>query len=126
MSITSSSNHEGVTFDKNGDLRVADLLANQVVMFTPAQIANSGAPSTTVIVSDSGSGSGALHYPVAVLVDNGGNLLVSNNAGSPDNVLEYSASELRSTGSPVPGVVISTTRTFNWPQFVFDPPIHNP
>lgn len=124
VSITTSNNYEGVTFDKSGNLWVADISANQVVMFTPAQIAASGSPTPTITISDSGSG--ALNEPVAVLFDNGGNLWVSNIGSTPNNVLKYSASDLTTTGSPAPAVVISETGSFDWPQLVFDPPILNP
>ncbi len=121
VSIATSDGYEGVTFDKNGNLWVADINLSQVVMFTPAQIASSGSPTPTVTINDSGSG--ALHGPVAVLFDNGGNLWVSNINSTPGNVLEVRASDLGSSGSPVPAVVISISSTLDWPQLVFDPPV---
>jgi DNA-binding beta-propeller fold protein YncE len=125
VSITTSADYEGVAFDTNGNLWVADISASQLIMFTPAQIVASGTPTPTVTISDSGSG--ALYEPVAVVFDNGGDLWVSTIGGTADNLLKYNAADLAATGSPAPDVVVSSNNnSFDWPQIVFDPPIVNP
>jgi sugar lactone lactonase YvrE len=106
--ITSSSfgNPEGIQFDAAGTLWIADIAASQVFGFKAATLA---AVEGTLadLTPDIINSSAAINGPADVLLDQSGNLWVSNCLG--DTVVEFSASDIAMSGSPTPIVVLSAT-----------------
>ncbi len=112
---------EGLAFDASGNLWVANdgsSGAGALVMFTASQLASSGSKTPSVTIGDDGSGN--LFNPVYVVLDNGGNLWVSD--FSKNNILEFAAGDIGTSGTPAAKVVLTGFSYFNFPQFLFDPP----
>jgi sugar lactone lactonase YvrE len=95
----------GIAFDAIGNLWVANGNTghNTVVAFAPGQIAVSGAPIPGVVLS---ANAGSLASPAGLAFDNSNNLWVAN-AAAP-TVVQFTPQQLKSSGSPVPNVVVST------------------
>lgn len=103
---------EGLAFDRNGNLWVADELANSVDEILTSQIAGSGLSQniTPAVVLTAttlrGACSQSLDAPYGVAVDQSGKLLVSNagqnSAGCLGSLSKFSARAIRSSGSPRP------------------------
>ena len=89
-------------FDATGDLWVADAGNNHVVEYTATQLAVSGSPIPAVTLESNGTN---LVSPVGLTFDKAGDLWVTNNFG--DSVVEFTASQLGSSGGPTPAVMIS-------------------
>jgi hypothetical protein len=97
---------EGIQFDSAGTLWVADFANSDVYGFKAATLA--AAEGTTAdLVPDIINSSASINGPTDVLVDSSGNQWVSNCFG--DTVLEFAASDIASSGSPTPIVVLSAT-----------------
>lgn len=115
----------GLAFDFNGNLWVANGNTghNTVVEFSASQLTASGAPTPAVVLSAS---AGSLASPTGLAFDNSGNLWVAN-AAAP-TVVEFTTSQLASSGSPTPNVVVSTrANSLAMPVGIaFDPPVNLP
>ena len=100
-----------LAFDAGGNLWVANGLSgpgeNTIVEFTVAQL-DSGAPTPAVTLS---ANAGSIRGPTGLAFDRSGNLWMTNfNRGSGDStltVVEFSASQLVVSGSPIPAVTLS-------------------
>jgi sugar lactone lactonase YvrE len=92
----------GIAFDAQGDLWIANNGACTIVEFTPSQLTTSGSPTPAVTITD---GQPFTNEPIALAFDAHGNLWVANNASS--QVIEYSASQLTTSGSPTPAVTLT-------------------
>ncbi len=93
-----------LAFDASGTLWVANNGGNTVVAFAPNQLTTSGSPTPAVTLSSTG---GSLNGPIGVAFDASSNLWVANNGGN--TVVEFTASQLGSTGGPTPAVTLSAT-----------------
>jgi sugar lactone lactonase YvrE len=113
----SISGPEGVAFDATGNLWVADFVANTVVGFSSGQLATSGSPTPAVTLTSSDAS--ALNNPCGLAFDGKGNLWVANQTGQ--GLLEYTADELTSSGSPTPPVLIRGTAFAGPCALVFTP-----
>ena len=97
---------DGLAFDSSGDLWVADYANNSVVEFTPSQLATSGSPTPNVTLSATGT---SVAEPIGLSFDSSGDLWVPNFANS--TVVEFTPSQLGTSGSPTPSVTLSATGT---------------
>jgi sugar lactone lactonase YvrE len=102
-------------FDAKGNLWVTDHNANNVIMFTPAQLALNGTnmqTPTVMITSPSFNG------PLGIAFDSAGNLFVANNGGVPNaqggmsavgtSIVEFNAAKLQN-----PAAMLAPDATFN-------------
>jgi secreted PhoX family phosphatase len=121
VSITSTafSGPLGVTFDFRGNLWVANNAATTIVGFSASSlpVVNSSSTTTTtraltpsVTLSDNGSGS--IQAPWALAIDGNGNLW-SSNANAPNTVVEFTQSQLATTGSPTPNITLASATVSN-------------
>ena len=101
----------GCALDQSGDLWVANDLTNTVVEYARGALAGGVQVPITTISSDA---SDSLSGPVALALDQAGDLWVANYDNS--TVVEYTLSNLAS-GARIPAVTISTdaSRTLNSP-----------
>ena len=92
----------GLAFDASGDLWVAEQgqtnKENEIVEYSPNQLASSGSPSPKVTLSGS-----SLTMPHDVRFDSSGDLWVTNGCDGC-SILEFSAGQLATSGSPSPAV----------------------
>jgi sugar lactone lactonase YvrE len=102
--IFPTGNNAGVAFDAAGNLWVSELTTNVIVEFTASQLATSGNPTPAVTLS---ANAGSVAFPGGLAFDAAGNLWVANEDDS--SVVEFAASQLTSSGSPVPAVTISAS-----------------
>jgi streptogramin lyase len=111
--ITSSDLDETdfVTFDSRGNAWATGAGLNKIVEFSSSQLTSSGDKSPAVVLSDDGSGT-SVSGPGQPAFDKKGNLWVPNLAAN--TVVEFSKSQLSSSGNPAPTVKLSST--------VFDQP----
>ena len=119
LSATGTSLAEpiGVSFDSSGDLWIPNFANSTVVEFTPSQLAASGSPTPSVTLSATGT---SLTEPAAVSFDPSGDLWVTNVGNS--TMVEFTASQVATSGSPTPNVTISPQGTsLDYPiSFAFD------
>jgi sugar lactone lactonase YvrE len=102
--------NDGVVFDGNGNLWVAQFSSNVILEFTASQLASSGTPTAAVTLA---TNAGSLNAPVGMAFDANGNLWVANYSDSL--VVQFSASQLASSGSPAPAIVLSwVAKNFNF------------
>ncbi|MGH7675160.1 MAG: hypothetical protein ACREMV_07795 [Gemmatimonadales bacterium] len=106
----------GLAFDADGDLWVANIGARNVVAFSPAQQAATGAPQPHVTLSSTGT---SLSIPVGLAFDAEGSLWVVGGSGS---LTKFEQASLGASGTPepsarltVPGHSIFWTAAF-WPR----------
>ena len=95
-----------IAFDGTGNLWVANgnfSGVNTVVDFTPSQLAASGTPAPTVVLS---ANSGSLGNPAGLAFDASGDLWVANVAGS---LVEFTPSQLVTSGDPAPNATVTGT-----------------
>jgi hypothetical protein len=102
-SNTTFNGPETCNFAANGDLWVANANGENVLAFTPAQLATGGNLAPAVTIS---ANAGSLHYPFATLFDPSGNLWVSN--VDANTVVMYTPAQLAAGGSLVPTVTLSS------------------
>ncbi len=100
-----------LTFDASGDLWVGNYGGNTVVEYTPDQLLASGSPAPAVVLSSTAAGS--LAEPNGLGFDAAGDLWVVDEA--TNTVVEFSPSQLGSSGAPPPVDTItgSSTRITN-------------
>jgi sugar lactone lactonase YvrE len=98
----------GITTDAQGNTWVANYgsSVNTIAEFTPTDIANNMGPSV-VLSSTTVGGLESIDGPVGLAFDTSGNLWVTNYTG--DTIAEFSPSELTSSGSPTPTVIVSSS-----------------
>lgn len=109
---------QGITFDANGNLLVADSGNNAIRMVTPAGTVSTVAGSPTRGSAD-GSGSAAtFSAPVDVAVDANGNIIVADGGNSAIRKISAAGAVTTLAGGP-------KTSTFNWPTGVAVDPSGN-
>ena len=92
----------GMSFDGAGDLWVGSYSSgNFVYAFTPAQLAAGGSPTPAVTLSGSG-----LNAPTFPTFDVHGDMWIANSANPGGNVVEFTPSQISTSGSPTPTVTI--------------------
>ena len=106
----------GCAFDQSGDLWVANDLTNTIVEYAPDGLASGAQVPVATISSD---GSHSLSGPVALTLDQAGDLWVANYDNS--TVVEYTRSDLasgaRSQLSPFPRTPrVASTARWGWPS----------
>ncbi|HVB55199.1 MAG TPA: hypothetical protein VNE63_02035 [Candidatus Acidoferrales bacterium] len=113
---------EGLAFDSIGNMWLADERGVNVYKFAADQLTGTGMSQnlTPAVVlsptSESGRCPESLDGPYGIAVDQKGNLFVSNAnlAGQCfGSLVKFSAESIQSSGSPIPKVVITTTRHGN-------------
>jgi sugar lactone lactonase YvrE len=118
----------GLAFDKDGNLWVANNLANTVVMFLPVRVASSGSPAPDLTLS-----ANALKGPAGLAFDASGNLWVANLGSS--TLVQFKGSTFLPVGgatihptsvnaSPAPNLTIPTGNVSS-AGLAFDPPPAN-
>jgi sugar lactone lactonase YvrE len=97
-----------IAFDASGDLWVASAqgLHTSLLAFTPGQIAMSGDVVPAIVI---GSNGGSLDLPNALAFDRSGDLWVADET----EIVEFSASQLASSGNPLPVVTFSQGSAIN-------------
>jgi hypothetical protein len=106
VTMADSSGTVALAFDPKGNLWVVNQWAGTINEFTPAQLV-SGTPTPVVTIQDGLHGSYSNqtgNNPIAIAFDSAGNLWIAN---TNDNVIEYAANQLTSSGSPAPAVTLS-------------------
>jgi hypothetical protein len=115
---------EGMAFDQAGNLWVLDAQANRLVEYTPAQLAHSGSPAPTSIMSLAALDVIGSTYAAFVLaIDAHGNFWVSANiqnrpaSAAGDSlpnfiVAEFTSSQAEAGGTPTPVLTISMPGSF--------------
>ena len=95
---------DGIGFDSDHNLWVANSDNNTIVEFAPSSLKTTGSSTPAVTI---GATDGSLSGPVGIGFDAKGNLWVANFKG--DTVVEFLRSQIMSSGSPTPTVTISGT-----------------
>jgi sugar lactone lactonase YvrE len=106
----------GLALDSSNNLWVSNFTTNTIVKFTPAQRSTSSSPTPAVTLL---AASGSLNLPSCLAFDNGGNLWVVNRGAR--TIVQFSASQLASSGSPTPVVTIGGLGTIDVGLCAFDP-----
>jgi sugar lactone lactonase YvrE len=103
------SSHDGslnassaIAFDASHHLWVANHGNGTIVRFDSAQLAASGAPAPTIVLS-------GLGHPTGLAFDAGGNLWFSDNQGN--RLAMFSVAQLSASGFTLPAVVLNTNGT---------------
>ncbi len=124
VTIGSAPGASALAFDAAGNLWVScseseglGETANQLIEFTPSQLATTGFPVPAVTLSGTGT---SLSSPSGLAFDASGDLWVANLGGNA--ILEFTASQLAASGAPVPSVVVGAT--WGPPVLAFNP--HSP
>ncbi len=109
VTVTGLSQPGALTFDGSGDLWVSGCggqgcSSGSVSEYTPSQLSTSGSPSPNVTITPDSSLGGQLLgvFPFALAFDSAGDLWVT---GSPSTLVEYTPSQLSSSGNPSPAFV---------------------
>ena len=109
----------GITFDFRGNLYVANNGTTTIFQFSASSLPvvnpstttpTSSALTPAVTLSDNGSGS--IQAPWALAIDGSGNLW-SSNANAPNTVVEFTKSQLATTGSPTPNITLASATVSN-------------
>ncbi len=103
---------EALAFDASGALWVANY--TNIAKFTPAQLAASGSPHPSVVLSVP---SGTTSYPVGIAFDASGNLWVSNQNST---IVRFDAGQLGTGGSPTPAATLQSPSTIDPSGLAFD------
>jgi sugar lactone lactonase YvrE len=99
--VTSGGGNVGVAFDRNGNLWVTLATTNAIAEYSASQLASSGTPTPAVTLAAT---AGSLHDPTGLAFDASGDLWVANTGAN--TLVEFSASQLASSGSPKPTVTV--------------------
>lgn len=99
---TAIGDGENITFDAHGNLWVADC-DGALEEFTPSQLAAGGNQTPAVVIN----GGSVLSCPWALAFDAQGNVWVADE--DENHVVEYSASQLTTSGTPTPADTIGAT-----------------
>lgn len=91
-----------LAFDASHHLWVANYGSGTIARFDPAQLAASGAPVPTIVLSTTG-------HPTGLAFDADGGLWFSDNQAN--RLAKYAADQLNSSGFILPAVVLSTNGT---------------
>lgn len=95
----------GLAFDARQNLWVSNTDGgDSVVMYTPAQLAASGSPEPTVVLT--ASGKRTLSSPRGLAFDASGNLWVANRYGP---IAMFTPEQLKGSGSPEPAAALAVT-----------------
>ena len=97
----SINNPAGIAFDAEGNLWVGNVSNQNVIAFSPAQLATTGSPVPRVVLS---SNAGSLDVPVGLAFDANGALWVMGATGVLD---KFPKTSLGATGAPAPSVQIT-------------------
>jgi len=92
-----------ITFDASGNLWVANAFDNRLEMFTPAQLATSGSPSPSVVLTAGAT----LNNPLGMTFDDSGNLWVASSDTSA--VVMFPPTQLTTSGTATPSVILTAT-----------------
>ncbi len=92
-----------LAFDAGGDLWIANV-AGSIVEYTARQLGSSGSPTPVVTLAGD---FGSIQVPEGLTFDGNGNLWVTGSFS--DALIEFAASQLASSGSPIPAVTLSDT-----------------
>jgi sugar lactone lactonase YvrE len=107
---TPSGVADGVAFDNSGNLWVAEPIVSTVVEYSAFQLATSGSPTPRVTLTANAASS--LSLPGALAFDARGNLWIANggsmfNGPGANTLVEFTASQLATSGSPTPAVTLN-------------------
>jgi hypothetical protein len=98
----------GIVLGKNGNLWVSNVNDTTIFEFNAGHLPTIGS-GLNVIAPDvtlSDDGHGSIQGPWALIFDQAGNLW-SSNANSPFTLVEFSTTQITTTGSPTPAITIS-------------------
>ena len=109
----SLSGPEGLAFDGNGNLWVANNTSSTVVEFVMQQLGN---PTPEVTLSAT---AGSLNGPAGLVFDRDGTLWVANGGGN--TVVQFGSSQLLASGAPTPHVILSGSALMHPFGLAFDP-----
>jgi sugar lactone lactonase YvrE len=96
----------GLAFDGHGNLWVADYATNTVLGFSASQLSSTGSPTPAITISAS---AGSIQEPVGIAFDASGSLWVANTSNAANSVVKFTSSQLASSGSPTPSVILTAT-----------------
>jgi hypothetical protein len=102
----------GMAIDAAGGIWIANGIAspNSIVGYSASQLTTSGNPAPAVTLTPNGA---SMMVPAGIAFDASGNMWVANAGGG--SLVEFAASQISSSGSPVPTITIassSATRPF--------------
>jgi sugar lactone lactonase YvrE len=90
----------GIAFDRGGNLWVGSII-DTIAKFSSSDLAAVGSPTPAVLIT------GSMRTPISLAFDDSDGLWVASYQGS--HLMRYLASQLQTTGAPVPSVTISGT-----------------
>ena len=109
-----------LAFDRAGNLWLADFINDRLVKFTPAQLASSGAPAPTTVISNVSPGY-PLRSPIDLAIDADGDLWVANlSAEQPTDLIMYTATQAQAGGSPNPAIRLGRPTLLSVRGIAFD------
>ncbi|MBF6596186.1 MAG: NHL repeat-containing protein [Thermaceae bacterium] len=105
-SAGSLSRPAALAFDSSGNLWVANLGNDTIVMFTAYQLAQVDNPIPGLVISANTTGfSPTLNGVSSLTFDKSGNLWVLN-AASPETIVRFTPDQLMRSGTPIPAVIL--------------------
>jgi len=105
-SAGSLSRPAALAFDSSGNLWVANLGNDTIVVFTAYQLAQVDNPIPGLVISANTSGfSPTLNGVSSLAFDKSGNLWVLN-AASPETIVRFTPDQLMRSGTPIPAVIL--------------------
>jgi sugar lactone lactonase YvrE len=93
----------GIAFDADGNLWVGNIGNQTVVAFSPAQLAATGTPAPTVVLS---ANAGSLSIPTGLAFDPDGSMWVMGGTGALE---KFPRTSLGASGAPAPSVRLTFT-----------------
>lgn len=91
-----------IAFDGGGNLWVANALDNRLEMFTPAQLATSGSPTPSVVLTTAAA---TLDNPLGMTFDDAGNLWVTSNYTPA--IVKFPPNQLATSGTATASVILT-------------------